>query len=122
MIKKANATIYVSDVDSAVKFYSEVLGMRVKSHWGKDFAELETSGLTIGLHPPTKSGPFPGTSGAISIGLEVDDLDSEMAKLKEKGVTFKGKVVEDGPVRLAFFGDPDGNPIYLTQMKKGMWG
>jgi catechol 2,3-dioxygenase-like lactoylglutathione lyase family enzyme len=122
MIKKANATIYVSDVDNAVKFYSDVLGMRVKSHWGKDFAEMETNGITIGLHPTTKSGPSPGTAGAISIGLEVDDLDSEMTRLKEKGVIFRGRVVEDGPVRLAFFGDLDGNPIYLTQMKKGMWG
>jgi catechol 2,3-dioxygenase-like lactoylglutathione lyase family enzyme len=122
MIKKANATIYVSDVESALKFYVDKLGMNVKSHWGKDFAELELNGFVIGLHPPTQSGPGPGTVGAISIGLEVDDLDTEMTRLKEKGITFHGKIVEDGPVRLAFFGDPDGNPLYLTQVKKGMWG
>lgn len=94
--------------------------MKVKSHWGKDFAELETNGLTIGLHPATQSGPKPGTSGSISIGLEVDDLDSTVAQFKEKGVTFNGKVMEDGPVRLAFFGDPDGNAFYLAQVKSGM--
>jgi catechol 2,3-dioxygenase-like lactoylglutathione lyase family enzyme len=121
MIKKANATIYVSDVDSALKFYTETLGMREKSHWGKEFAEVEMNGI-IGLHPATKSGPKPGTNGAISIGLEVDDLDSEVTRLKEKGVVFLGNVVDDGPVRLAFFGDQDGNPMYLTQVKKGMWG
>jgi glyoxalase/bleomycin resistance protein/dioxygenase superfamily protein len=80
MIKKANATIYVSDVESALRFYTDVLGMKVKSHWGKDFAELETNGLTIGLHPATQSGPKPGTSGSISIGLEVDDLDSSVGQ------------------------------------------
>ncbi|HXQ92198.1 MAG TPA: VOC family protein [Nitrososphaerales archaeon] len=104
----------------ALKFYTDVLEMRVKSHWGKDYAELETSGLTIGLYPATQNGPKPGTSGSISIGLEVDDLDSTVAKFKEKGVTFIGKVMEDGPVRLGFFGDPDGNAFYLTQIKRGM--
>jgi catechol 2,3-dioxygenase-like lactoylglutathione lyase family enzyme len=122
MMKKGQATIYVSDVDSALKFYSEVLGMRVKSHWGKDFAELEMNGLTIGLHPSSKNGPKPGTTGSISIGLEVDNLDSSLAELRAKGVVFHGTVMEDGPVRLAFFGDPDGNAFYLTQVKKGPWG
>jgi len=122
MIKKASATVYVSDVDSALKFYTDVLGMKVKSHWGKDYAELETNGMTIGLHPATQSGPKPGTSGSISIGLEVDDLDATISEFKEKRVVFHGKVVEDGPVRLAFFGDPDGNAFYLTQVKRGTWG
>jgi catechol 2,3-dioxygenase-like lactoylglutathione lyase family enzyme len=121
VIKKAQATVYVTDIDSALKFYSGVLGMHVRSHWGRDFAELETPGITIGLHPST-NGPRPGTKGAISIGLEVDDLDSEIARLKEKGVAFQGNILEDGPVRLAFFGDPDGNSLYLTQVKRGMWG
>ena len=122
MLKKGNVTIYVSDVDHALKFYSEVLGMRVKSHWGKDFAELEMDGLTIGLHPATQKGPRPGASGSITIGLEVDNLDISVTELKSKGVEFHGSLVDDGPVRLAFFGDPDGNPLYLTQVKKGPWG
>jgi catechol 2,3-dioxygenase-like lactoylglutathione lyase family enzyme len=122
MMKKGSATIYVSDIDGALRFYSEVLGMRIKSHWGKDFAELEMNGLTIGLHPPTKAGPGPGTAGSISIGFEVDNLDSTVTELRAKGVVFSGPLADDGPVRLAFFGDPDGNSLYLTQVKKGPWG
>ncbi|HYB02829.1 MAG TPA: VOC family protein, partial [Nitrososphaerales archaeon] len=67
-------------------------------------------------------GPMPGTKGAISIGLEVEDLDAEVARLRDRGVVFQGNVVEDGPVRLAFFADPDGNPVYLSQVKRGIWG
>jgi catechol 2,3-dioxygenase-like lactoylglutathione lyase family enzyme len=122
MKKKGIATIYVSDVDNALKFYSEVLGMRIKSHWGKDFAELEMNGLTIGLHPATQKGPKPGTSGSISIGLEVDNLDATVTELKARGVEFQGNVLDDGPVRLSFFGDPDRNSLYLTQVKRGPWG
>jgi len=121
VLKKGTATIYVSDIDRAVKFYSNVLGMRVKSHFSKDYAELEMPGLTIGLHPPTKSGPPPGSSGSISLGFLVDDLDSVVSNLKGQGVEFRGNVIDDGPVKLAFFGDPDGNSLYLTQMKKDMW-
>ena len=122
MLKKGNATVYVSDVDSALVFYNEILGMKIKSHWGKDFAELEMNGLTIGLHPAPKKGPRPGTSGSISLGFEVENLDSTVTELKAKGVKFHGSLVDDGPVRLAFFGDPDGNSLYLTQVKRGPWG
>ncbi len=121
MIKKAQVTIYVADVPNALKFYSEILGMHVVSHCGRDFAELEMNGMNVGLHPSVKREPSPGTKGAISIGLEVDDLDAEIVRLKAKGVVFQGPVVEDGQVRLAFFSDPDGNPIYLTQVKHGAW-
>src|ERR1700730_9100806 len=114
MIKKGNATIFVSDVDHALKFYSEVLGIRVKSHWGKDFAELEMDGLTIGLQPTAQKGPKPGTSGSITIRFEVNNLDVSVTELKSKGVEFHGTLVDDGPVRLAFFSDPDGNSLYLT--------
>src|ERR1700730_10789744 len=96
--------------------------MRVKSHWGKEFAEVEMDGLIIGLHPATPKGPRPGTSGSISIGLEVENLDASVTELKGKDVEFLGALVDDGPVRLAFFGDPDGNPLYLTQVKNGPWG
>ena len=123
LLKKGIATVYVSSVSRAVKFYSEILGMRVKSHWSEEFAEVEMPGLIIGLHPAGgKGAPKPGASGSISIGFEVDDLDSALQDLKSKGVTFHGSVFEDGPVRLAFFGDPDGNALYLSQMKKGIYG
>ena len=53
------------------------------------------------------------------MGLGVADIDSEMTKPKGKGVSFS-RVSNDGPVKLAFFKDPDGNPLYLSQTQK--WG
>jgi len=68
----------------------------------------------IGLHPFTKGEAHPATSGNISVGFGVDSLAAAMADLKAKGVTFS-RVVEDRPTKLAFFTDPDGNPLYLSE-------
>jgi hypothetical protein len=40
-----------------------------------------------------------------------------MATLRERGVRFAPHIAEDGPVRLAFFGDPDHNPLYLVEQR-----
>ena len=42
-----------------------------------------------------------------------------MSALGTKGVTFKGPIIDDanGSIRLAFFSDPDGNDLYLCELK-----
>lgn len=40
-----------------------------------------------------------------------------MAELKKRGVVFESDVVDDDPVKLAFFGDPDDNELYLCEYK-----
>jgi len=42
-----------------------------------------------------------------------------MTDLKAKGVAFS-RVVEDRQNKLAFFTDPDGTPLYLSQTAR--WG
>jgi hypothetical protein len=65
----------------------------------------------------SKNGPKPGNSENLSISFGVENLNSSMAKLKEKGVSFS-RVVEDRPTKLAFFADPDGNPLYLSEISR----
>lgn len=119
-VKKGMLHINVSDVDTSLKFYSEILGFKVLSNYGNQFGEVQGHGLTIGIHKssiPSKQFDY----SALSIGLEVEDLDSVISELKSKNVVFHGKILDDGPVRIAYFQDPDGNPLYLSQVKKGMW-
>ena len=117
MFTDGNVTVMVSDINRAVQFYVEKLGLTLKSSYADRFAEVQGGGLTIALHPAIENGPKPGNSESLSIGLGVDDLDQAMRILSGKGVTF-GQPRNDGPVRLAFFKDPDGNPLYLSQMQK----
>jgi catechol 2,3-dioxygenase-like lactoylglutathione lyase family enzyme len=52
MISGGNATVFVSNMDRAVEFYCDVLGMRLSNRFGDHWATVEAGkGLTIGLHP-----------------------------------------------------------------------
>lgn len=118
MIKQANVTVIVSSMERAVQFYTDALGLKLKARYGDEFAQVEAPGTIIALHPASKNGPQPGKSESLSIGFAVDNLDAAMSELKKNGITFS-RVADDAQVKLAFFADPDGNPLYLSQSK---WG
>ena len=119
MFTEANVTVPISDMNRAIQFYTKTLGLKLKFQMGNDWAEVEAPGLTIGLHPMMEMhGPKTGKSEALSIGFTVQKLETAMDALKKKGVSFAPKLVEEGPVRLAFFTDPDGTPLYLCEVKE----
>lgn len=117
MIRGGNATIYVSDMDRSVSFYTEVLGLRLDFRAGNHWASIDAGdGLILGLHPAGPRSPVPGTSGAVTVGLGVDEpIEQVILTLEERGVVFHGPVAEGGGLRLAFFTDPDGNELYLAE-------
>ncbi|MFQ5845578.1 MAG: VOC family protein [Planctomycetota bacterium] len=119
MIEGGYATIFVSDLDRAVRFYTDTLDLALQFRAGDHWAEIDAgSGLVLGLHPAGEHNPPPGSHGAISVGLNVTQpLESVVERLKEQGVQFRGSIVEDEGVRLAFFGDPDGNDLYLCEVR-----
>ena len=122
MITGGNATVFVSDMDRAVAFYVDILGLKLAQRFGNHWAQIEVGReLVIGLHPKSEKAPPPGSSGAISIGLTIDEpIDQVVQRLAEKGVRFRGPVVQDeqAGIALAFFGDQDGNDLYLCQVTK----
>jgi catechol 2,3-dioxygenase-like lactoylglutathione lyase family enzyme len=119
-IRGVTATIYVSDLGRSVDFYTGVLGLPLLGRWGDEYAAIEIGkGAGIGLHPSrAPHSPRPGTSGSIQVGLAVDrELEQVVAELTARGVVFRGPIADDTEVRLAFFGDPDGNDLYLVQVR-----
>jgi catechol 2,3-dioxygenase-like lactoylglutathione lyase family enzyme len=121
MIEGGTPTIYVSDMDRAVEFYTAVLGLRLESRYGDEWASVDAGrGMTIGLHPAAERMGAPGTLGSINVGFNVtESLDEVVRTLENRGVTFDGPITGDasGSIRLAFFGDPDGNSLYLCESK-----
>lgn len=121
MLQGITATVYVSDMDRAVEFYTKTLGLPLAGRWGDEYAGIDLGkGIAIGLHPArSPHSPKPGSGGSIQIGFAVDGpLDGVVKDLQSRGVAFRGPIVDDVQVRLAFFADPDGNPLYLTEVKK----
>ena len=117
MFSSGNVTVYVSNMDAAVRFYSEVLGLKLAYRFGDNWASVEVGkGLTIGLHPASAEMP-PGRPGSMSIGLELTgSIHEAVRKLEAKGVKFDGPVNEGKAGSFVGFHDPDGNQLYLAQL------
>jgi predicted enzyme related to lactoylglutathione lyase len=118
MITGGNATVFVSNMDRAVEFYTQVLGLKLTNRFGDHWATVDAGkGLTIGLHPASPKYPAPGTKGAMMLGLEVNEpIAAVVAKLAEKGVSIKGSIVNDeGAGNFVHLEDPDGNEMYLWE-------
>lgn len=119
MIDGGNATIFVSDMDRSIQFYTEVLGMKLRMRADNHWAEVQAgSNLVIGIHPASPSAEPPGTPGAIHIGLSVSTpLEEIQKKLSQHGVNFVGDIIDDGPGRFANLRDPDGNRLYFWECR-----
>ncbi len=122
MISGGNATVFVSNMDAAVRFYTEVLGLKLTNRFGDHWATVDAGrSLTIGLHPASPKHPAPGTKGGIMIGLEINEPIRDVIKnLQTKGVRFSGTVATEAGGSFIDFEDPDGNPFYLWEMNRSI--
>jgi catechol 2,3-dioxygenase-like lactoylglutathione lyase family enzyme len=123
MISGGNTTVMVSNMDASVRFYTEVLGMKLANRFGDHWATVHAGhGLIIGLHPASPRYPAPGTRGGMLIGLEIDEpIQQVVDRLSGQGVRFLGSIIkDDGAGNFADFEDPDGNWLYLWEVNRGM--
>ena len=114
-------TVFVSEMERSVRFYTDQLGLKLLQRYGNEFAMVDGGhGLTIGLHPAAASGTAGDTKSGIAIGLYLTSkIQDAMADLQRRGVTFNGPVVDEGKIgKFAYFSDPDGNSLYLAEMKE----
>ncbi len=115
MITSAMPTVFCADLDRSVPFYTEILGLKLMFRAGAEWASLDGGrGSTIGLHGNVAGDPRVGANG-ISVGLDVDEpIEQVVARLRERGVDVTD-VQDQGYIKIAYFGDPDGNPLYLVE-------
>jgi predicted enzyme related to lactoylglutathione lyase len=118
MITGGNATVFVSNMDRAVQFYTEVLGLKLTNRFGDNWATIDAGkGLTIGLHPASPKYPAPGTKGGIMLGMEIEGtIEKAVASLGKTGVHFRDSVVKTEAGNFVHLEDPDGNDIYLWEV------
>ncbi len=110
-INSTNVTIMVKSMDSSIAFY-ESIGLKLKNRWGDHYAMVETSGLTIGIHP---GGNENSGSGSVSIGFMITDINEAKALLENNKIAAK---YDDGKSGIYLhFKDPDGTILYFVQSK-----
>jgi predicted enzyme related to lactoylglutathione lyase len=105
--------VATKDIDAAMEFYGNVLGLPFSKRWGQmPAAEFETGTLTIAVMQSDAFG-IEFRSNNHPIALRVDDVEAARAELESRGVRFKGDILDSGVCHQAFFEDPDGNVLGL---------
>jgi lactoylglutathione lyase len=118
----------VGDLDASIRFYTEVLGMRLlrKSDYpdGKFTLafvgyEDESEGAAIELTHNWDTSKYDLGTGYGHIALEVDDAYAACEEVKKRGgvVTREAGPMKHGTTVIAFVADPDGYKIELIQKK-----
>jgi catechol 2,3-dioxygenase-like lactoylglutathione lyase family enzyme len=110
-ITGSNVTIMVADMDRAINFYSQI-GLLLKQRWDNHYAMMEAPGITIGLHPAEGNN---NSSGSLSVGLFIDDLDAAKALLEKHGIAYKDEDGSSG--HYLHFKDPDNTIVYFVLPK-----
>jgi predicted enzyme related to lactoylglutathione lyase len=114
MFHKIGAVILlVSDMKSSIKFYRDILGMKLKEQ-SKDWTEFSEGGTVLALHPTSKKKIKKNNS--MLVGFSVSDFDDIINGLKQKKVKFYKKPKEEPFGKHAIIQDPDGHLISIVQM------
>ncbi|MGL4826232.1 MAG: lactoylglutathione lyase [Vibrionaceae bacterium] len=126
-MKFLHTMLRVTDLDRAINFYTQVLGMRVirrtentQYRYTLVFVGFEENGVMIELthNWDTDSYQLGNAFGHIALGC--DDIYLACQKIAQNGgnVTREPGPVKGGTTHIAFVTDPDGYQIELIQDEK----
>jgi len=112
----------VDDVEQSIAFYTDLLGFEVLTNFPPAFADVKRGNLRLLLSGPKSSagrpmadGTTPGPGGWNRIHLIVDNIDSEVERLRAAGANFRNDIVEGPGGKQILLEDPSGNFIELFQ-------
>ena len=115
--------IRCSDLDNALKFYTETLGGEFDGRseaGGMPILRVKLGGATLSLSPPKEGLEVEPNSGKpryglYQLGFAVENIDQAYQELKAKGVVFKGEPKKGPELKVAFLAAPDGMEIELME-------
>lgn len=129
--------VTVSDLDRAVAFYRDTLGLDVLSEFtvggdafatgvgidgaSAEFVHLDAGDARIELVEYSPEGEAAAETdlnqpGANHLGLEVEDLDAVFADLPEDVETLAEPQTTESGTRILFVRDPDGTLVELLEL------
>lgn len=113
--------IRVRDLERAIRFYTEGLGLRPRARGrmaaGGLWQELEDpeSRAVLELNYYPGDPPYREGDELDHLGFRVDDLEASVRRLTELGARVRIPPFSEGTERLAFLSDPDGVWIELYE-------
>jgi len=110
----------VGDIERAIAFYRDVLGMRFLFKAPPGLGFFDCAGVRLMLDAPAKSQA--GSHSSV-IYYKVSDLDAAFETLSSRGVRFEEEPhliakMPDHELWIGFVRDPDGNLIGLMEEKR----
>ena len=121
---KVSVRYIVDDVDAAIEFYCGQLSFHEDMHPAPSFAMLSRGDLRLVLSAPgggpgggqaMPDGTLPEPGGWNRFQLEVDDIETLVSKLRERGARFRNEIVTGVGGKQILVEDPAGNPIELFE-------
>ena len=111
----------VSDIERAVAFYRDTLGMRFLFQAPPGLGFFDCAGVRLMLDAPAKA---QSENHSSIICYKVPDLDAAFEQLSARGVVFEAKPhliakLPDHELWMAFFRDPDSNLLALMSEVRG---
>jgi len=116
---KAFSSFSVNDMEMAKQFYGQTLGLKVDE--SEEGLELHPGNTSVFIYPKPNHKPASFTV----LNFLVEDIDSAVDELKQKGVTFEkyeGEIKTDekgihrnGGPTIAWFTDPAGNILSVVE-------
>jgi len=111
--------IFASDIDESIKFYKDFFG-------GKIILDAELAGarnvfMKIGkgrVHFYDQPPKNPGRGSIHHFGIQTDDMDRIVGKMKGKGIPFKKDIVDFGFWRYIMVPAPDNILIELFEIDR----
>jgi catechol 2,3-dioxygenase-like lactoylglutathione lyase family enzyme len=117
---EAMATIAVKNLAAARKFYEGKLGFNAVHTEGDQAVDYKSGKTEVLVY----QSQFAGTNQATAATWTVSDIEGVVKDLKSKGIAFehydmpgvtrKGDIHVAGPLKNAWFKDPDGNILALV--------
>jgi predicted enzyme related to lactoylglutathione lyase len=108
--------IPVTDIPRARKFYEDVLGLEVSDEMMSGKWIEYGAGEEI-LAIASVGGQWTPSDQGTSAGLEVEDFDEAICRLKDRNVRFAAEPFETPCCHMAVVQDPDGNKLIIHKLK-----
>jgi predicted enzyme related to lactoylglutathione lyase len=99
----------VSDMERAVAFYRDTLGLTVKDQ-SEDWSEIDANGLMIGLNARESASPSSG-GGAVVTFQPDGSIEDELESIRSKGADVQGEISEHPWGKIVPFKDSEGNDL-----------
>jgi catechol 2,3-dioxygenase-like lactoylglutathione lyase family enzyme len=112
----------VADVERSIAFYTSALGFKLDQSMAPAFARVSSKDLTLWLAGPQSSaarpmpdGRRPEPGGWNRFVVEVEDLPSRVAQMKQDDLRFRNDVVVGPGGKQILLEDPEGNLVELFE-------